>query len=81
MSGLNRIQAALVAARQETTFALIKVEAPPEYNDLGAALSTKRRSAADHGTTHKTARKLGSLKRSCLRHQVFLRLTVFVLPR
>ena len=71
MSNIGRLQSALISASQETTFALananfdfalVKVEAPPvEYNHLGAALSTKRRSAAEHGTTHKTARKLGSL--------------------
>ncbi|KAK0507149.1 hypothetical protein JMJ35_010187 [Cladonia borealis] len=70
MSSLGRIQNALVSATQDTTlalanvnfdFALLRIEAPREYKDLGAALSTKRRSAAEHGTTHKTARKLGSL--------------------
>ena len=70
MSSLGRIQNALVSATQESTlalanvnfdFALLKIEAPREFKDLGAALSTKRRSAAEHGTTHKTARKLGSL--------------------
>ena len=70
MSAVGRIQAAWAAASNETTlalanvnfdFSLIKVEAPVEYKDLGAALSTKRRSAAEQGASHSTARKLGCL--------------------
>jgi hypothetical protein len=70
MSAIGRIQAAWAAASNETTlalanlsfdFSLIKVEAPLEFKELGGALSTKRRSAAEHGTSHMTARKLGSL--------------------
>lgn len=70
MSSIGKIQAAWAAASNETTlalanfnfdFSLIKVEAPVEFKELGAALSTKRRSAAEHGTSHMTARKLGSL--------------------
>lgn len=70
MSAVGKIQAAWAAASNETTlalanlnfdFSLIKVEAPVEFKDLGAALSIKRRSAAEHGTSHSTARKLGSL--------------------
>ena len=70
MSAIGKIQAAWAAASIDTTvalanlnfdFSLIKVEAPVEFKELGAALSTKRRSAAEHGTSHMTARKLGSL--------------------
>lgn len=70
MSAIGKIQAAWAAASNEITvtlanlnfdFSLIKVEAPLEFRELGAALSTKRRSAAEHGTSHMTARKLGSL--------------------
>lgn len=70
MANIGRIQNSLATASQETTlalanvnfdFSLFKIEAPAEYQPLGAALSTKRRSAAEHGTTHKTAGKLGSL--------------------
>ena len=70
MAAVGKIQAALAAASNETTlalanlnfdFSLIKVEAPVEYQGLGAALSTKRRSAAEHGVSHSTARKLGAL--------------------
>ena len=64
------IQAALAGMEQKTNlglahfnfdFSLLKLEAPPEYRDLGAALSTKRRFAAESGNTHITARKLGAL--------------------
>lgn len=67
---MSGIHAAYASAVQETNvglaninfdFSLLKLEAPAEYRGLGAALSTKRRSAAEHGTTHVTARKLGSL--------------------
>ena len=70
MAAVGKIQAAWAAASNETTlalanlnfdFSLIKVEAPIEYQGLGAALSTRRRSAAEHGVSHSTARKLGAL--------------------
>lgn len=70
MSVVGKIQAALAAPSIETTvalanfnfdFSLCRVDAPLEFKGLGAALSTKRRSAAEHGTSHSTARKLGSL--------------------
>lgn len=70
MANIGRIQSALATASQETTvalanvnfdFSLFRIEAPAEYQPLGAALSTRRRSAAEHGTTHVTAGKLGSL--------------------
>ena len=66
----HNIQAALAAMEQKTNlglahfnfdFSLLKLEAPPEYRDFGAALSTKRRFAAESGNTHITARKLGAL--------------------
>lgn len=70
MSAIGKLQGAWLAASNETTitlanlnfdFSLFKVEAPQEFKELGAALSTKRRSAAEHGTSHMTARKLGTL--------------------
>ena len=70
MSGYGRIQGALTALTQDTTlalvngnfnFSLVRVDAPAEYKGLGAALSHRRRSAAEHGTSHKTACKLGAL--------------------
>lgn len=70
MSSFGRLQAALVSGTQETTLALLnanidlslfKVEAPTEYKDLGKALSKKRKTAAEYGDPHRTARKLGTL--------------------
>lgn len=69
-SAIGRIQNAFAMASQETTvalanvnfdFSLFRIEAAAEYQPLGAALSTKRRSAAENGTTHQTAGKLGAL--------------------
>lgn len=37
------------------------MDAPVEYQGLGAALSTNRRNVAEYGTAHITARKLGAL--------------------
>ena len=70
MSSIGRFTAALGAANVENTlalanlnfdFSLVKVEAPPEYRQLGANLSPYRREEAEAGAAHRTARKLGSL--------------------
>lgn len=70
MSGLGRIIAAIGVAHNENTlalasinfdFSLIRVDAPPEYQMLGANLSKKRRCEAETRTSHRTARKLGAL--------------------
>ncbi|KAK3346926.1 hypothetical protein B0T25DRAFT_460056 [Lasiosphaeria hispida] len=67
---LNNVSASLVSATNENAFALasmkvdismIKVEVPAEYTGLNAALTSKRRIAAEEGTAHKTARRLGIL--------------------
>ena len=42
-------------------FALYKYEAPQEYMGLGASLNDRRREAAESGTPHRIARKLGAL--------------------
>lgn len=69
-TAVSKLQASLVAATQETTFAfanlnfdfaLWKVEAPPSYHPLGAALSLQRRHAAENGMPHVIARRLGTL--------------------
>ena len=69
-TAVSKLQASLVAATQETTiafanlnfdFALWKVEAPPSYQPLGAALSLQRRNAAENGMPHVIARRLGTL--------------------
>ncbi len=51
----------LALANIKTDISLIKVEAPPEYTGLNAALTSKRRIAAEEGSAHKTARRLGIL--------------------
>ena len=42
-------------------FSLVKLEAPVEFQGLGNALSKTRKSEAESGLIHATARKLGSL--------------------
>lgn len=75
MASISRIQNSLFSGTQETTlalanlnfdFSLIRVDAPPEYLGVGAALTTKRRGIAESGPIHVTARKLGSLFQSVL---------------
>ncbi|CAJ2503569.1 Uu.00g109630.m01.CDS01 [Anthostomella pinea] len=70
MNSIGKIQASLASATQETTlalananfdFSLIKFEAPAEYKELGLALAEKKRSEAEAGSAHVTARRLGSL--------------------
>ena len=70
MTSVGKTTAAAVAATNENSFSLVninadfsllKVEAPVEYQGLGAALSTWRRENAENGPLHRTARKLGAL--------------------
>lgn len=70
MATVGKVTASAVSATNENTFALVninadfsllKVEAPLEYQGLGAALSMRRRENAEHGPLHRTARKLGAL--------------------
>ena len=67
---VGKLQAALASATNEVTvaaaslnfdFSLVKVEAPPEFQPLKAALSPKRQTEAEFGQTHLTARRLGAL--------------------
>jgi hypothetical protein len=67
---IGRLQAALASATNEVTvaaaninfdFALVKCEAPQEYQPLGHALSTRRKEEAEGGSLHITARRLGAL--------------------
>ena len=67
---IQRLTAALGAAHVENTlalanlnfdFSLVRVDAPPEFRQLGANLSDRRRQEAESGTPHRTARKLGAL--------------------
>lgn len=70
MSAIGKLAASILSGSQETTlalaqvnfdFSLYKVEAPMEFRELGAALSTQRRAKAERGSQHITARKLGAL--------------------
>lgn len=68
MSALGSISNSLVSAVNENSlaslkfdFSLMKVEAPEEYVGLGAALSGRRRTEAEDGSHHQTARRLGAL--------------------
>jgi len=70
MASLGRLTNAIVAANNENTlqlagfnidFSLLKVEAPKEFMGLGAVLSQQRKSNAEDGPLHRTARKLGAL--------------------
>ncbi|KAM3065054.1 hypothetical protein ACMFMG_006182 [Clarireedia jacksonii] len=70
MSSIGKLTASLLSAANENTltlanlnfdFALVKFDAPPEFNALGAALTNTRRKDAESGSTHKTARRLGAL--------------------
>ncbi|KAL8993597.1 MAG: hypothetical protein Q9169_006222, partial [Polycauliona sp. 2 TL-2023] len=67
---IGRVMAAAVAAVNENQvslinmnfdFTLMKFEAPKEFRGLGSMLSSKRKTSAESGTFHRTARKLGAL--------------------
>lgn len=51
----------LALANFNFDFSLYKVEAPKEFDGLGAALSLRRRDEAENGFQHRTARRLGAL--------------------
>lgn len=70
MQPFSKIHGVPAAALPEATltldnvgldYSLVRLEAPAEYRELGAALSVKRRKAAEYGSTHETARKLGAI--------------------
>jgi hypothetical protein len=42
-------------------FSLVKVDAPAEFAPMGSALTTRRRSEAEDGPQHRTARRLAAL--------------------
>ncbi|KAH8799715.1 hypothetical protein F5884DRAFT_686581 [Xylogone sp. PMI_703] len=67
---MGKLQNALAIISNENTlalaninfdFSLFKIEAPIEFQALGAALSTQRRANAEDGIYHQTARRLGAL--------------------
>ena len=70
MAGLAKIAASMLSATNDNTlalgslrfdFSLIKYEAPVEFSGLGSALSSRRRTDAEDGLHHKTARRLAAL--------------------
>lgn len=70
MASIGRIGLSLASGVQETTvalanfgfdFSIIRMEAAPEYRDIGKHLSKRRRREAEEGRIHVTARKLGAL--------------------
>jgi hypothetical protein len=70
MASMGKISAVAISIPNELTiaaaafnidFTLLKMEAPKEYQGLGAALSANRRAEAESGQSHITARRLGAL--------------------
>lgn len=70
MANLGRVTMAALTAQNENSmalanlnfdFSLVKLEAPLEFRGVGNSLSLWRRTAAESGTAHRTARKLGAL--------------------
>ena len=70
MAGVAKIAASVLSATNDNTlalgslkfdFSIIKYEAPAEFSGLGAALSSRRRTDAEDGPHHKTARRLAAL--------------------
>ena len=59
VNGALEIQPAL--ANINFDFSLYKVDAPKEFEGVGAAMTSFRRNEAENGCTHRTARKLGAL--------------------
>ncbi|KAJ3568353.1 hypothetical protein NPX13_g6449 [Xylaria arbuscula] len=59
ISGTN--ESSLSLANVKLDLSMIKVEVPAEYKGLSGALTSKRRTAAEEGTAHQTARRLGIL--------------------
>ncbi|KAF3910689.1 hypothetical protein ABW21_db0207196 [Orbilia brochopaga] len=70
MATFGKLAASAVTGSVENTlalvnlnfdFSLVKLEAPKEFEGVGSALSPLRRSEAEEGRTHATARKLAAL--------------------
>jgi len=70
MASIGKFALSLASGVQETTlaltnlsldFAMIRLEAPLEYQGLGTALSKRRKHEAEEGSVHPTARRLGAL--------------------
>jgi len=59
--GTTNNENVLALANINFDFALFKYDAPKEFHGLGNSLSEQRRIAAESGTPHRIARKLGAL--------------------
>lgn len=62
----NTVEVAPALANLNFDFSLWKIDAPKEFDGVGAALSKIRREEAENGMPHITARKLGALFESIL---------------
>jgi hypothetical protein len=66
-SGFSALQETTLAlANINFDFTLYKVTPPVEYEEVGKALTQKRRDAAENGSEHVIARKLGALFSQCV---------------
>ncbi|RYP09729.1 hypothetical protein DL765_008338 [Monosporascus sp. GIB2] len=72
---ISKVAASWLSACQETNiglatvnldFSLVKVEPPEEFRAVGRELTHRRKEAAENGSQHITARKLGALFQHCL---------------
>jgi hypothetical protein len=70
MASVAQFSGSLVSAQNQNTlalanfnfdFSLVTLLVPEEYQELGTALSQRRRENAEEGPLHRTARKLGAL--------------------
>ncbi|KAJ8110207.1 hypothetical protein ONZ43_g5931 [Nemania bipapillata] len=67
MNGLSasvasfKSEAIATLANINVDLALVKYEAPPEFQEVGQTISRKRKESAEDGHLHRTARKLGEL--------------------
>ncbi|KAI1327271.1 hypothetical protein F5Y16DRAFT_421091 [Xylariaceae sp. FL0255] len=70
MANISGLSVSALTAKNENTlalanlnfdFSLVKLDAPSEFQPLGRALSSWRRTTAESGPAHRTARKLGAL--------------------
>lgn len=70
MASFGKISNSLIQGTNENTlalasinfdFSLVSLAAPTEYTAVGTALAHSRRENAEHGSLHRTARKLGAL--------------------
>ena len=70
MASVGNLTTSLINANTELTatlaqlnfdFSVVKVQAPPSYHDLGQAISLRRRTEAEDGSSHKTIRRLTAL--------------------